>query len=388
MGIEDEKVTGGEGEAGGEEKQTLQEKAFAAFDEGVSEADDAPPAQGNAGEGDGDPDGGEGDGGDGDGAGDGAGGEGGDETPEQRAQREKDEAAAALKAEDDKAVAELGLKGKSETRFRELSAKARDSGMKLEAIGGDETVEIITKLGGRDGLHRALRDANDQRQWDQKLNEIGCTPEQFGTAIGVIAGFNSSDPTVLRSTRDALIQQVAYIDERLGEKTEHHDPLAAHPDLKRKVETGALDEDDALEIARLRAGGKQAQEQQQTLTAQQRTQQEQQEALGQLQALGAELQAADGPDVFKRKMAAIRAELDEDLPDLPPAKWAERARKLYSRVQLAPAAAPAQRQPPRVGKSPVRQSHVTQGRQVHTNTPTNPMDAFDQGVEEAREMGL
>lgn len=386
MGIEDEKDTGGEGEAGGEEKQTLQEKAFAAFDEGVSEADDAPPAQGNAGEGGGDPDNGEDEGGDG--AVDGTGGEGGDETPEQRAQREKDEAAAALKAEDDKAVAEYGLKGKSEARFREMSAKVRESSAKLEAIGGDETVEIITKLGGRDGLHRALRDASDQRQWDQKLNEIGCTPEQFGTAIGVIAGFNSSDPTVLRSTRDALIQQVAYIDERLGEKTERHDPLAAHQDLKRKVETGALDEEDALEIARLRAGGKQAQEHQQALTATQRTQQEQQEALGQLQALGAELQAADGPEVFKRKMAAIRAELDEDLPDLPPAKWAERARKLYSRVQLAPAAAPAQRQPPRVGKSPVRQSHVTQGRQVHTNTPTNPMDAFDQGVAEAREMGL
>lgn len=382
MGIEDEKDTGGEGGAGGEEKQTLQEKAFAAFDEGVSEADDALPAQGNAGDG-GDPDDGEGDG-----AGDDAGGEGDNETPEQRAQREKDEADAALKAEDDKAVAELGLKGRSEVRFRELSAKARESGTKLEAIGGDETVEIITKLGGRDGLHRALRDANDQRQWDQKLNEIGCTPEQFGTAIGVIAGFNSSDPTVLRSTRDALIQQVAYIDERLGEKTDRHDPLSAHPDLKRKVETGALDEEDALEMARLRAGGKQAQEQQQTLTATQRAQQEQQEALGQLQALGAELQAADGPDVFKRKMAAIRAELDEDLPELPPAKWAERARKLYSRVQLAPAAAPAQRQSPRVGKAPVRQSHVTQGRQVHTNTPTNPMDAFDQGVAEAREMGL
>lgn len=353
-----------------EEQETLQDKAFAAFDEGVAEEGGAVETPTEAVKPDEEQ-------------------PGGDPAPEaggEPAASGEEDAAAKAKADEDREVAELGLKGRTETRFRELSAKARDASTKLEAIGGEEVVKVITQLGGREGLERALRDASDQRAWDEKLSEIGCTPQQFGQAMGYIAAFNSTDENVLRQARENLLKEIAVLDSRLGEKTERHDPLAAHPDLKQKVQTGALDEEDALEIARLRAGGQQARQQAEQLTAAQRQEQEQAAAVASLRTLGAELQQRDGPALFATKMAAIKNALDRALPKLPPAEWQTYARDLYEGIAAAIPAPAAQA--PRVGKQPVRQAHATSGRQAHADKPANAFEAFDQGVAEARELGM
>ena len=339
--------------------------ALDAFDEGAKEAEDAPapaPAPAKEEKVEGEP-----------------------ETDEQKAEREKAEAEAATKAEDDNAVKELGLKGKAEERFRDLTGRVRELSQKVEQLGGDEVIETIVKLGGKDGLDRVVRDAGDQRKWDEELSKINCTPQQFGQAIGFIAAFNSQDPAVWQQARENLAKELAVLDERLGVKSEHHDPLAGHPDLKAKVQKGAMDEEDALEVARLRAqaaAGTKAQEQ---TTQQQQAQQEQQQGLSKLRDLGVALAQRDGPDVFRLKMDAIRGALDEALPNLPPAQWVTHATALYNGVKVTP---PVEK--PRVGKAPVRQSHNTSGAagDVHTDKPKSAYDAFDQGVAEAKEIGL
>ena len=371
----------------------VQEEALSAFDEGVAEADgEAPPAPAAAQEGgdEGEGDGGEGAGDDGEpGAGaddkpDAA--DSGEETDEARAAREQEERAAAAKADDDKAVRELGLRGKAEARFRDLSGQVRDLSQKLERVGGDEVIETVAKLGGKDGLKVVIEDAQAQRQWDQHMAQVGCTPEQFGQAIGYLKAINSDDPAILKQARDNLLKEVALLDGRLGERTERHDPLDAHADLKAKVQRGEIDEEDALEMARLREGGKRAQEMTQAQREQQAAQQQAEQASAALAALGAQLKQRDGEAAFMARMQVIGPALDAALTSLPPAQWPAYAQKLYDAVKLPP----VQRQAPRVGKSPVRQSSATVGAAggVHKNVPDNPWDAFDQGVSEAREVGL
>lgn len=369
-----------------EPEKTDAEKAVEAWDEGEEEAAPAPPVNERKGdEGDeysGDP--ADGDGGDG---GKDAGPDGADdETDEQRAEREKSERDAAAKAEDDKAVQDLGLKGKAEQRFRDLSGQVRELSQKLEAVGGEEVVKRITELGGKDGLDRVVKDAGAQREWDERMAQIGCSPEQFGDAMGYLMAINSEDPNVLRQARDNLLKEVGLLDQRLGEKTDRHNPLDQHPDLKTKVQRGELEEEDAVEIAILRQKqqlGEQSQSQHQQEQKRQQAVQEGQQAVA---TLGAELRQRDGERDFAAKMKVVGPIIDKALPDVPPARWAEYARTVYDSVQVPPAPAPK----PRVGRQPVRQSHGTQGAAgaVHPNKVDDPMDAFDQGIAEAREMGL
>lgn len=368
-----------------EPEKTDAEKAVEAWDEGEEEAAPAPPVNERKGdEGDeysGDP--ADGDGGDG---GKDAGPDGADdETDEQRAEREKSERDAAAKAEDDKAVKDLGLRGKAEQRFRDLSGQVRDLSQQLEAVGGEEAIKAITELGGKEGLQRTIEDAKAQHQWDQQMAQIGCTPDQFGQAMGVLAAINSDDPAVLRQVRDNLLKEIGLLDDRLGEKTDRHDPLEKDPELRAKVQRGEMDEEDALEILRLRRQAEASTQRNQQATQQQQAQQAQQQGAKDLSDIGAELRQRDGDKVFAAKMKIVAPVLDKALPQLPPAQWKQYAADLYASVQLPKAA-----QPPRVGKSPVRQSHGTTGAagDVHRNNPPDPMDAFDQGVAEARELGM
>lgn len=366
---------------------SVEEKALAAFDEGVAEAEPEAPApkepkdedDGGAGGGE------EADAGDDEGDGEGGQAPAGDpeETDEQRAEREKAERDTAAKAEDDTAVKELGLRGKAEQRFRDLSGQVRELRGQLETAGGEEVLKTIVELGGKEGLERTVRDARDQQQWDEELRKIECTPQQFGQAIGYIAAINSNDPTTLRQAREGMLKEIALLDERLGEKTDRHDPLAAHADLKAKVQKGEIDEEDALEIVRLRRNAQQSEEQGRNQTQKQQAEQAQRQGLESLRDLGNELARRDGAAMFKAKMDAVRGAIDAALPALPPDQWRDHAIRLYEGVKVAPV-----QQRPRIGKQPVRQSHDTSGAPPRTDAPKNPYDAFDQGIEEAREMGL
>lgn len=365
-----------------EPEKTDAERAVEAWDAGEEEAAPAPPVNERKGE---EPDEDEGDAPAEDPS------DGGDEsaasgeTDEQRAEREKVEREAAAKAEDDKAVKDLGLRGKAEQRFRDLSGQVRDLSQQLEAVGGEEAIKAITELGGKEGLQRTIEDAKAQHQWDQQMAQIGCTPDQFGQAMGVLAAINSEDPAVLRQVRDNLLKEIGLLDDRLGEKTDRHDPLEKDPELRAKVQRGEMDEEDALEILRLRRQAEASTQRNQQATQQQQAQQAQQQGAKDLSDIGAELRQRDGDKVFAAKMKIVAPVLDKALPQLPPAQWKQYAADLYASVQLPKAA-----QPPRVGKSPVRQSHGTTGAagDIHRNNPPDPLDAFDQGVAEARELGM
>lgn len=369
----------------------IAQQAIAAFDEGEAEAsgDDgslvpAPPVNERAGD-EGDDEGDEGD----DEAGDD--GSGGEETPEQKAAREKLEAA---KAAEDAEVKALKLHGKTEQRFRELSGKVRELSDKLERAGGDEVIETVAKLGGKQGLALTIQAAQDQFRWDEEMARIGAKPEQFATAVGIIAAANSNDENAWREAREVLVQQLAHFDQLLGKPSEHYDPLKQHPDLQERVRKGELDEADAQEMAALRDARARAQQEHERQQQEGMATEAQRRALADLSGLGAELKKRDGEATFTRKMAILQEAINEALVSLPPDKWVEKARAMYEKLALqdapAPQAPPAQR--PRPGKQPVRVSSATTGAAgggaIHPSRPVDPVAAFDQGVQEAREAGL
>lgn len=302
------------------------------------------------------------------------------ETDEERVAREGKEAEAAEAAKVDQEVKDLGLKGKSEERWRDLTGRLKEATTKIEQLGGDE------------GLQRLVRDANDQQEWDRQLNQIGATPEQFGQAMGFIAAFNSTDPVILRQARDNLLKEVAVLDGRLGEKTDRHDPLAAHPDLVDKVGRGAMDEEDAIEVARLRTEAAARERREQDQGQQDQLAEQHQVGVRELSALGAALKTRDGDAVFDAVMKSIGADLNAMVGSMPVDKWTATAERLYglglqamrARVNTNPSPAP----PPRVGvRQPIRQQHATRGAAAVTKEHTDPMAAFDAGVEEVRARG-
>lgn len=289
-------------------------------------------------------------------------------------------------AKEDVAEADkLQLKGQARERFVSMATTIRDQGTQLDAFKKPfEGLVDFTKPAAEvaKAVDYVGRAAKDQMAWDDHMQRIGLQPEQFGRLMAYGGAINSTDPAVLGNAREVLLKEIGFIDEKLGKKTEFHDPLAAHPDLAEKVKKGAIDEEDALETARLRNATKARETQQQ-----QEQQQGDQTAainagLESLKAVGAELKTRDGQAVFDAKMAAIKGALQEAVADAPPARWPSIAKKLYEGVTIAPPA----RRPIPGAKAPNRQQHestgVTQVRQ-----PTNALDAFDVGVEEAKAQG-
>ncbi len=279
----------------------------------------------------------------------------------------------------------LQLKGATRERFVGMSTTIREQATQIEAFKKPfEGLVDFTKPPAEvaktiDYVGRAAR---DQMAWDDHMQRIGLQPDQFGRLMGYGAAINSTDPAVLGNAREVLLKEIGFIDAKLGNKSEFYDPLAEHPDLAAKVKKGAIDEEDAIETARLRNATKARETQQQ-----QEQQQGDQAAainagLESLKTVGGELKARDGQAVFDAKMAAIKGALQEAVADAPPARWPSIAKKLYEGVTIAPPS----RRPIPGGKAPNRQTHEQTGS-TPVRQPNNALDAFDVGVEEAKAQG-
>lgn len=260
----------------------------------------------------------------------------------------------------DAEIEELKLSERGAARFREMSGEIRELKTALESAGIKDVAS----------LPQAIERAKAADDMIAMVMDTGATAEQYGETLDYLKLVNAAKRGDVDSANRAFAvieREYHGLAKALGKRVDGVDPLADHADLRAKIGSGALDEDDALEIARLRAN--QAAQKQYLEQAQQQAQQDQGVESGRsaLAAWDQHMLANDPHYVSKRdalsqQVAVIRAQL-------PPDKWLAATQQLYAAL---PTFTPPQTSKPAPG--PVRPGRVTPplSRQFE-----DPMDAIN-----------
>jgi len=298
------------------------------------------------------------------------------ETPADPTPAEEDPA-----AKDAAEADSLGLKGKSNERFRELTAEVRELSPLREAmkeVGYTDVRQAAEALG-------RVRTADDIVG---RLVDTGSNVEQFDKTLEYLGHVNRGmrgDRAALKAAWDLMAPEVTLLVQTLGiDPSSLADPLAGHDDLIDEVESGNLTRARAREIAATRkqneiADSARKAEAQQHETVQ-RQQQEHAQAVASgkqaLNDLGARLSAAD-PASFQARGPALKAAIADIAAKYPPSEWVARTLEVYATLPVPTAAAPAARAPA-VGHVPVR---PTGGRpHLEPAVYEDPMDALNAGI--------
>lgn len=257
-------------------------------------------------------------------------------------------------AETDTAVAELGLKGKAESRFREMAGTIKSQAQELEPL---------------------RTEAARAREWEDVVMSSTATPEQFSEAMNAIRALNSGDPQAMSAAFDSMLGAVQALGQKLGREVPGLvDPLAGHADLQQAVNEGAVDRRYALELAQQRAHAARLQERGDRIGQQQAEQQATAQAMQGVNALNDRLKAED-PD-FARKLPYLQPALDAIRASVPPQHWPQAIETAYRRLPALPPMVAAPPAAPAVSHiSPRHPGNVAMQR-----APKTDMEAFEMGV--------
>lgn len=287
-----------------------------------------------------------------------------DADAEAKAAQEKFEAE--LAAETDQLRKE-GVQPKAIERFKAQSTRIRD----LET-------RVSTFEAERPELERQAQEAV---RFEESIASTGSNPEQFGRVMGYLYAVNRGTAEQKQQARQALADELAWIDSELGIASEHHDPLEAHADLKKKVQFGEIEREDALELAKLRRLSKQRETEETQQDEQKALKEAQEQALVDMRAVGAELAKRDGAEQFKARLKLLAPTIQVIHDKYAPHEWAGKTREAYEALKKAQPVIPVSK--PRVTPSGVRPGPGG-GEQVPTVTSGN---AFGMGVAAARKAG-
>lgn len=285
------------------------------------------------------------------GAGDGAGGAGDQPDPDAEAKAAREKADAEHAAAVDAEVKTLGLKGKTEERFRELSGRA-----KVAADLEKERPAMVARIQRAD-------------EFEDQIIATGATPEQFGRAMAALQAVNSEDPVVLGNLEKVLEEELVFVRKKLGKKAGDYDPLteAGNEDLAEDVRRGELSEARALELAQLRVGGRRQAETRQHAGE---AIQAQQHAVQAVAAWGGEVKAIDPQ--FAAKMEKIAPAIRNIQQTLPPEKWLGAVKQLYLQTRVEE----SRRPPGRVNPRPQQSTPAA----ALEEKPKDALDALRQGI--------
>lgn len=277
-------------------------------------------------------------------------------------------------AETDRAVKELGLKGRAEERFRELTSQVKELTPLREALAKHQITDASR-------IEQVIESAQRAQEWEDTVLASTATPEQFGSALNVIKAMNSDDPKMQNAAFDAMLGEVVNLGRRLGREVPGLvDPLEAHADLLQEVNNGDISRKRALEIAAQRATSTVVETRETTRAQQDQHQAALNQAITDITALNDQLKAAD-PD-YARKLALLQPTLDVIRETVHPSQWKDKIERAYRKLPAlppaaapAPAPAPAPRVP--VSHMPVR---PTGGNLSMRQKPKNDMEAFEAGL--------
>jgi len=284
-------------------------------------------------------------------------------------------------------ITDLRLKDKAAARFRELSSQVKEAAPYVETLKG-------LGIDSGEKLTNILQDAARGLEFEDAIHRVQASPEQFSSAMQIIGGMNSGDPVLLNACFDAMHQTLTELGQKLGREVGGGpDPLAQHPDLLKAVnEDMTMDRSHALEVAKARAIERTTRDHRQQQLAQQRQQEEQQQEMtkGQQRAMADIDEFSDDMEKtdphFQYKMSILTPMLPSIIKGLPPSRWEPEISKAYRRIP-APAAAPAAARP-RMTNVPTRGGGAVTataggGGDGMRAKPKSDLEAFMQGVRDA-----
>lgn len=231
------------------------------------------------------------------------------------------------------AAAKLGPDGKP------LPEAEEDLTQMPEGLGGKAQERFHKLANANKELTQQLDQAAQQISYiQQTFQQHDVKQEQFEQAVSVIGMINRGD---LAGAQRVLMEQLQQISLITGQSLQV-DPLADFPDLRQKVNSLLISEEDAIALARanqLQTQQQQAQQRQSVQVQQQRQQQEQAQ-----QAQQQRQQATNEVDAFCRQMqgsdldySAIEAKLLPVLPQIlegvPPQRWASVVKTQYQLIK-------------------------------------------------------
>lgn len=260
---------------------------------------------------------------------------------------------------------------------------AVDAELKDLGITHERTQKRFRELSERAAEADALRPHVERaQQWEDAVQSTGATPEQMGNALGYLAAVNSRDPAQMASAYDFMAREMAWLAKELGRAGPGYDPVTDDADLAKRVEAGELSRGAAEELAQARRvqAMQQDSQQRQRQAAEQSAavQQVEQQAVQQVQALGAQLRAAD-PQHFDAKFRSIQPMVQMIQNTLPPQQWAQAIQQAYMAAPTPIAVPPA--------TSPARPNNPARATGVDLSKAPTKENAFDFGVQLAREQG-
>lgn len=265
--------------------------------------------------------------------------------------------------ETDAAVTELGLKGKAETRFREMAGTIKTQAQELEPL----RVE-----------------ADRGREWERLVTETKATPEQFGQSLGYLSYINSGDPKKMGEAFDFLLGELTNLGKNIGREVPGLvDPIADHEDLKQAVQFGEITRAAALELAQRRTAETRTTERQSASEQESRQKAEFDKGMTAVADLSTRLKT-ENPALFQAKLEVLAPLLDQVRQTVAPSKWVATIEDIYQRIKVTapvaavPAPAPAARAP--VGAMPLRATGTSTPMQ-RSIKDVSDLDAFNMGLD-------
>ena len=276
------------------------------------------------------------------------------EEPEPEAEPEEDKEEIAepetkpleeAKPEDEDAPPE-GISKKAQERFRNLTSRLKEKDTELERVSND--------LGGIRNM----------------MKETGGRPEDFAKTFDYIRAINHGDFDVARNILEDQIRQFTVM---TGKQFGEVDALSQFPDLRERVNAYQMDEQTALEMARHRSA--QQQQQRQVQDYQQRQQSEQQsvqvrqQAISEIDRMGAEWAKSDPDYAMKENLITQQAKLISE--QFPPQQWPAQVRLMYQTISSMPVQKPVTSAP-----APLRAS----GQSAGARQPSSMLEALQNGL--------
>lgn len=238
-----------------------------------------------------------------------------------------------------------GISKKAQERFRNLTHRLKEKDSELAAVRSD-----------LDGIRSIMQ-------------ETGGKAEDFGMMFDYMRALNKGD---MDHVGKVLAEQVRQYKMMTGKALESVDPLQDFPDLRQRVDSYQMDEQSALELARQRSFARQHQQetaqQQQRHNQTQQFQQVKQQAMAEVDRMGAEWAKRD-PD-YKIKEELILKQIPVIAQRFHPSQWPQQVEILYQTLSSMPMQRQSQ------APQPLRPSGQTAG----AKQPTSMLEALKSGL--------